>query len=122
MARFARALLGWAMAACAGTVVAETLPDPTRPADYSGGATAAARVERPSGPVLQSTLVSPLHKRAVIDGKSVGVGDSINGVRVIDIRPYEVILRRGERETTSLRLMPKLVKETKLAKEKGTPE
>lgn len=116
-----RMLIAVAVWALAGTGVAAAFNDPTRPVDYSAPAGGGIRAERSSGPVLQSTTVSPLRKRAVIDGKTVGVGDKVNDAKVIDIRPYEVVLRRGDRDT-SLRLMPKLAKETKLAKEKGKPE
>lgn len=119
MRRIALMLAGVLSWASVGTGVASTLNDPTRPAAYV--APAGAKGARAYGPVLQSTLVSPLRKRAVIDGKAVGVGDKIHDARVVDIRPNEVILRSGGRET-SLRLMPRLSKDTKLAKEKGTPE
>jgi len=104
-----------------GTGVANAFDDPTRPMDYSPPTGGRAKSERSYGPVLQSTVVSPLRKRAVIDGKAVVIGDKVNDARVVDIRPYEVILRRGDRDT-SLRLMPKLGKDTKLAKEKGESE
>ena len=89
--------------------MAAVLSDPTQPAHYSAPASGGLAA-RAYGPVLQSTFVSPERKRAVIDGKSVGVGDTINDARVVDIRPYEVVLRQGSRET-SLRLMPQLVKQ-----------
>lgn len=95
--------------------MASALSDPTQPADYSpsvaGGGVA---VERPRGPVLQSTFVAPGRKRAVIDGKAVGVGDKVHDAHVVDIRSYEVVLRQGSRET-SLRLMPQLIRQQKVA-------
>lgn len=100
-----RLAIGLILSAQAGAVGA--LSDPTQPADY--GAPASGGVAR-AGPVLQSTFVAPDRKRAVIDGRSVGVGDTVNGARVVDIRPYEVVLRQGGRET-SLRLMPQLIKQ-----------
>jgi len=121
------AMLRWtvacALCALAGTAIADALSDPTRPATYSAPAGGGgAKAERAyGGPVLQSTMVSPLRKRAVIDGKTVAVGDKVADAQIVDIRPYEVILRRGAQQT-SLRLMPKLGKETKLAKDKGTSE
>lgn len=95
---------------------ANALSDPTQPADYSPSGTGGGGVvtERPQGPVLQSTFVAPGRKRAVIDGKAVGVGDKIHDARVVDIRPYEVVLRQGDRQT-SLRLMPQLIKQQKVA-------
>jgi len=116
-----RNVVGLALTVLAGTGVASNLSDPTRPVDYFAPAAAAKGEARSYGPVLQSTMVSPLRKRAVIDGKTVAVGDKVSDAQIVDIRPYEVILRRGNQQS-SLRLMPKLGKETKLAKEKGTSE
>lgn len=93
--------------------VAETLPDPTRPMDFVGS-TKRAVPAAPAAPVLQSTVVSPDRKVAVISGKRVRIGDTYNGAVVTDITPYEVRMNRGGRET-SLRLHPKLT-------EKGTLE
>lgn len=101
-----RLAIGLILSAQAGAVGA--LSDPTQPADY--GVPASGGAARARGPVLQSTFVAPDRKRAVIDGRSVGVGDTVNGARVVDIRPYEVVLRQGGRET-SLRLMPQLIKQ-----------
>lgn len=95
---------------------ASALTDPTQPADYSPSGTGGGGVvaERPRGPVLQSTFVAPGRKRAVIDGKAVRVGDKVHEAHVVDIRPYEVVLRQGDRQT-SLRLMPQLIKQQKVA-------
>ncbi len=94
--------------------VAESLPDPTQPADFiasqSGSGPSSAGPAAPTGPVLQSTLVSPQRKSAVISGRQVKIGDTFEGAVVVDITPYEVRLRREGRES-SLRLLPKLAKE-----------
>lgn len=79
----------------AGAVIAEILPDPTRPSGASmndglGAAGAAA-----SGPVLQSVLVSPNRRVAVINGQSVAVGDRIGEARVAKITETEVTLAQG---------------------------
>jgi MSHA biogenesis protein MshK len=76
------------------------LPDPTRPqgaAAATGGA--------PSG--VQSILISPQRRIAVVHGRTVTIGDRVGDAVVVDIRPYEVILKRAGRET-SLRLVPRL--------------
>lgn len=82
----------------------DDLPDPTRPRD--AGATNGA----PTG--VQSILISPRRKVAVVQGRSVTIGDRVGDAEVVDIRPYEVILRRAGRET-SLRLVPRLGKTDK---------
>lgn len=89
------------------------LPDPTQPA-YSVAATGTVTA-RPTGPVLQSTFISASRRRAVIGGKSYAVGDKFGGGTIIDIQPYEVVLKKADRETR-LRLLPKLAKETYVVK------
>lgn len=86
---------------------AGALPDPTRPADAPVLRAVGAA---PRGPVLQSTLVSSMRRTAVIDGRTVGIGDRVQGATVIDIQPYEVRIRQNGREA-SLRLLPRLGKE-----------
>lgn len=107
------AILTFAMFSAAFGVApaAAVLPDPTQPMDFvahpnSGGVS----VMVPAGPVLQSTVISPERKSAVISGKRVRVGDMFEGAKVTAITPYEVRMSRGGRETT-LRMLPKLVKE-----------
>lgn len=85
------------------------LPDPTRP--FVGVETSAVPQEAtvPTGPQLQSTMISPTFRRAVISGRSYKVGDRFDGAVIADIQPYEVTLRRDGRETR-LRLLPRLAK------------
>lgn len=82
----------------------DRLPDPTRPMLDRG----AARLAR-DGLQLESTLVSARRATAVINGRSVQVGDRVDGATVARIQPHEVILRAGTRDI-HLRLMPPLVK------------
>ena len=77
------------------------LPDPTRPHRASTGGAP------PSG--VQSILISPQRKVAVVHGRTVTVGDRVGDAVVTDIRPYEVILNRGGRES-HLRLVPRMDK------------
>lgn len=96
-------------------MAAAALTDPTRPMDFATGSAAPSTPAHPAAPVLQSTLVSPDRKSAIISGKTVKIGDKFRGAVVTDITAYEVRLSQGGRET-SLRLLPKL------QKEKGTVE
>lgn len=85
---------------------AQALVDPTRPPDaplFADGAAAEAR----RGPQLQSVLVSDHGRRvAVIDGRTVRVGDRIGNASVASIAGTSVVLRRGKASET-LRLYPK---------------
>lgn len=85
------------------------LSDPTRP--FAGAEASAVPQEAtvPTGPQLQSTMISPTFRRAVISGRSYKVGDRFDGAVIADIQPYEVTLRRDGRETR-LRLLPRLAK------------
>jgi hypothetical protein len=76
------------------------LVDPTRPSS------AYADVEPAyAGPVLQSTMIAPGTKRAIISGKTYRVGDPLGAAVVVDIRPYEVVLNQNGLESR-LRLVP----------------
>lgn len=107
-ARFLSAVAGllWVAPALAQ---ATALPDPTRPADVTLSSPRSGSVST-SGPVLQSTLISPARRTAMIDGRTVAVGDRVHGATVIDIQPYEVRINKNGRDT-SLRLLPRLAKE-----------
>ncbi len=90
----------------AGAVMAaemDDLPDPTNPASYATGAS-------PSG--VQSILITPRYKQAVIHGRTLRVGDRVGDAVIVDIQPYEVILDRGGRESR-MRLVPRLDKQKK---------
>lgn len=77
------------------------LPDPTRPPSLGARTTE-------GGSALQTTLVSPTRKLAIINGRTVGLGDTIGGSVVTDIRSYEVVLKTSSGGVTTLRLMPPL--------------
>ncbi|HEX7642669.1 MAG TPA: MSHA biogenesis protein MshK [Burkholderiaceae bacterium] len=82
----------------------ENLPDPTKPpAAFVHGEAV------PAGPVLQSILIAPTHRLAVISGKTVYVGDSVEGAKVASIAENEVVLQSGKGRQV-LRLYPSLRK------------
>ncbi len=89
------------LAASAQAMDAGDLPDPTNPGHAAGGGS-------PSG--VQSILITPQRKQAVIHGRSVSVGDRVGDAVVVDILPYEVILNRSGRESR-MRLVPRLEKQ-----------
>lgn len=89
------------------------LADPTQPA-YSM-ATGAGTATKSTGSALQSTFVSASQRRAVINGRTYKVGDKYGGGTIMDIQPYEVVIKKTNNETR-LRLLPKLAKETYVVK------
>lgn len=82
---------------------AQVLVDPTRPpagisaTDKSEGAAA--------GPVLQSVMISPTSRLAVIDGETVKLGGKYGEARVVKITESEVVLRSGS-ATETLKMYP----------------
>ncbi len=90
----------------ANAVVAQTLVDPTRPPgaliDRDGG-------ETTSGPVLQSVMLSPSRKVAVISGAAVVLGGRYGEARLVSLTETEAVLKRGA-ETTVLKLYPQVNK------------
>ena len=96
-----------ALLACAGAPAHASDPlaglaDPTRP--YSGNAESR---HGHAGFVLQSTLVSPLQRMAVINGRAFTVGAHIGGAQIVQIHSYGVVLSRAGKRRL-LRLLPKL--------------
>ncbi|MEO8156254.1 MAG: hypothetical protein ABI648_00545 [Betaproteobacteria bacterium] len=84
-------LLALACIASASPSIAQTLRDPTRPpsADTKGEA---VRSE-PSGWILQSVLISPERRYAIINGEIVPIGGSIAGAELISVAAERVTLR-----------------------------
>ncbi|MGH8739596.1 MAG: MSHA biogenesis protein MshK [Burkholderiales bacterium] len=84
------------IAACgllaASAALAQGLADPTRPPSFSGevSRSAAAPASR-----LQSVLISPGRKLAVIDGRTVALGERVGDATVYAIAPNEVTLQKG---------------------------
>jgi hypothetical protein len=76
---------------------ASELPDPMRPAEFKSTPEQETDQDstRPSLS-LQSTLIAPGRRSAVINGRSVRVGGTIEGVEVVAIRATRVRLRDGQ--------------------------
>ncbi|MBW3566722.1 MAG: hypothetical protein KY410_01975 [Proteobacteria bacterium] len=71
-------------------VAAEALGDPTRPSYVTEKAPRKA-ARAPSWQV-DSIIVSPGRRLAVVNGRTVAVNDRVNGARILEILPYEVRL------------------------------
>lgn len=79
---------------------ADTLRDPTRPSHYQSQS-ANIPIQTSTGKqwVLHSTLISPKQKLAIINGKTLAVGDEINGATVITIQHQSVELMIDDTKT-----------------------
>ena len=123
--RPASLVIGVALAALCGAGSAETLRDPTRPAfDIDAGrggagadAAASANASAPAyaaprGPRLQSILTrADGRSLAVIDGKTLAVGDRFGSRRLVAIDVASVTLR-GSAGRQVLHLTPAATKKT----------
>jgi MSHA biogenesis protein MshK len=88
---------------------AQQLRDPTRPPSFLRAAPAGAEADSESGLVLQTVLLSRERRNAVISGRLLQLGDSISGMRVVDIRESAVTLA-GRGESLTLQLFPAVEK------------
>lgn len=88
-----------AVAASPAAAAQAGLPDPTRPpaASADEATPPAATRDGRLGHRLQSVLISPERKLAVIDGRTVLLGGRIDDATVVAITETGVTLRRGER-------------------------
>jgi len=99
-----------------GGLVADVLPDPTRPPDALGGApTVAAETETAPVPlpVLQSILLSATRKTAIISGQTVVLGEHFGTARLVLLTPSEAVLRTGD-SLQVLKLFPDVEKKERL--------
>ena len=99
MSRCAAAVLGLLLA---WPALGAPFADPTRPpiaADSAGIS--------PGAPRLESVLIAPDRRIAVIDGQQVTLGGRFAGGEVVRITESEVVIRGAERVET-LKLLPDL--------------
>ncbi len=96
-----RLLITWLVLGMAPAISVAELRDPTRPMDFSeigagsvvhGAALSTVR----GGFVLQSILVSPTRRIAIVNGKLLHKGDRIGKTQVLEIEPWFVQLRGSE--------------------------
>jgi MSHA biogenesis protein MshK len=108
--------VAWKVAGRAGIVLvcalspmtwAQSLIDPTRPADQLGKAQDANAVA--AGPVLQWVFISSGRKTAVISGHAVNLGEKYGDAQVVKITESEVVLRNGK-DSQTLKLYPNVEK------------
>jgi len=99
--------LGAALAVCAPLAAAQALRDPTRPPVIFGrsGHGGIMSPSRNAEWVLQSVLLSPERRYAIINGEVLSLGGSVAGAELVAIREGEVTLRAGGALRT-VRLFP----------------
>jgi MSHA biogenesis protein MshK len=85
------------------------LVDPTRPPTMAPSPQATAEAPEPPGPQLQSVLLAPGRKIAVINGESVALGEKLGEETLVRVTETEVTLKRG-REMRVLKLYPSVEK------------
>lgn len=85
------------------TAGAQGLTDPTRPPGVLSGP--AIDGAAGGGPVLQSVMLSPGRKVAVISGEMVVLGGRYGSARLVKLTESEAVLKDGA-ETTVLKLFP----------------
>jgi hypothetical protein len=119
--RFRTPCARWVIAAlalvlgCLSPAWGQALSDPTRPpqawlaAQPKAAGTPAAEQDAVPQLHLQSLLIGPSRRYAIIDGQLLGVGDKFKDARVMAVRPAGVVLR-SERGTQTLRLFPDVEK------------
>lgn len=96
--------------------VAQAAPfaDPTQPP----AARDAAEGLMSAGPRIESILIAPDRRLAVISGQQVTIGSRVGAALVVDITETEVVLRGADGERT-LKLFPELVRQSAAAGKKG---
>ena len=89
-----------------GAAFAQGIADPTRP---PGGLAETAEAVGAGGPVLQSVMLSPSRKVAVISGEMVVLGGRYGSSRLVRLTETEAVLKNGA-DVTVLRLYPQVDK------------
>lgn len=99
--------------------LAQALADPMRPPAAAAASPAEGGAEAPKGAArLQSVLISPKRRIAVIDGRVVRLGERVGDAKVVAISESRVVLQRATGRET-LKLNP--VAEKKPAKKGAVP-
>lgn len=101
-------LLAVAMLACAAR--AAPFADPTQPPARGLG-----EAGTPAGQRVESILIAPDRRLAVVNGQQVLIGSRIGAGTVVRITETEVVVRGAEGEQT-LRLLPELAAKKERAK------
>lgn len=105
------------MALLAGSAHGAPFADPTRPPD---AAPAEAAPGISAGARLESVLIAPDRRVAVIGGQQVRLGEKFRDGRVVRITESEVVIRTAE-GTETLKLFPEVDKRPRARRGKEAP-
>lgn len=94
--------LGVVLALMPAVALTQAMSDPTRPPTGYAEADAGAAA---GGPVLQSVMIAPTLKAAIINGEMVKLGGKFGSARLVKITESEVVLKEGG-ESQILKLYP----------------
>ena len=84
----------------------QALPDPTRPPpELSNGSTLKGQTVSPVKSGLQTVIISPQRRAAIINGKTVEVGEKYGNAKLIEVTERGVVLQ-GTRGKQVLALFP----------------
>jgi MSHA biogenesis protein MshK len=103
------------LVAASSAAIAQAAPftDPMRPPSILESSLPAAA----SGPRLESVLIAPDRRIAVISGQQVTVGGKVGAAEVVRITESEVVIRSAE-GTATLKLVPQFATRTPIPQER----
>jgi hypothetical protein len=111
MATSVRLLLIVALLGILPIAAGETLPDPTHPSiDLNSSGSGSAPDLLPDETAtrgLQSIIISPLYRAAIINGETVTVGGTTGDSRLVEVRENSVVLQNAQGRRV-LELFPKV--------------
>ena len=99
-------VMALAMSILTDVAMAQSLADPTRPPQLVMPESAAEQTL--AGPVLQSILIAPQRRVAIISGQTVELNGKYGELTLIRMSETEVVLRNPQnpKETQTLKLFP----------------
>ena len=101
MATGLKMLLAVLLLSASQIAAAESLPDPTRPAIDLGSVAGAAGSTMDAVPAdtashgLQSVIISPQRRAAIINGEVVKLGEKYGNSRLVEVRESSVVLENA---------------------------
>jgi MSHA biogenesis protein MshK len=101
--------LGAILALVPAVAAAQIATDPTRPPAGLAADPALAGEEAGGGPVLQTVMISPSLRAAIISGRLVRLGEKYGDAVLVKVSENEVVLRIGD-ELQVLRMHPRVEK------------